>query len=356
MNIKIAVIQFPGSNCDLDTIHVLNNVIGVEANLIWHNEFKGSQFDGCILPGGFSFGDYLRAGIIAAHSPAMDEVRIMHEEGKPIIGICNGFQILIESEFLPGALLRNESLKFICRWIKIKVENNKTAFTTRMKQGEILDMPIAHAEGRYFSDNLKELEENDQIVLKYSNEKGEITKEANPNGAQENIAGICNLERNCLGLMPHPERASEAILSPYRTTHGTLFFESMVDFIKKSNYDFWSDRPMREDGLYKDLEKALPTSKFILTVRETQSWISSYQHYFEKSPWEVKGPQDIERRIKEYEKKNNEIIEHFKDKSSQFLIVDIIKGDGWKELCNFLDKPIPDKPFPHKNKGKYKRI
>ncbi len=233
MSIKIAVIQFPGSNCDLDTIHVLNNVIGIDANLIWHNNFKESKYDGCILPGGFSFGDYLRAGIIAAHSPALDEARIMLKDGRPVIGICNGFQILIESEFLPGALLRNGSLKFVCKWIRIKVENNKTAGTIKMGMEDVLDIPIAHAEGRYYTDNLEELEENDQIVFRYSNEKGEITSESNPNGSLENVAGICNLEQNCLGLMPHPERASEAILSPNGTTHGKLFFESLVEFIKR---------------------------------------------------------------------------------------------------------------------------
>ncbi|MFX1339091.1 MAG: phosphoribosylformylglycinamidine synthase I [Promethearchaeota archaeon] len=230
---KIAVIQFPGANCDLDAVHVLNNVINVETELIWHNHFKASHYDGVILPGGFTFGDYLRAGIIAAHSPAIDEARIMLKEGKPIIGICNGFQILAEAEFLPGALLKNESLKFVCKWIKIKVENSKTAFTIKMNKGDILNIPVAHGEGRFYTDNLKELIENEQIVFRYSNENGELTSESNPNGSMENIAGVCNLEQNCLGLMPHPERASEAILSPYGTTHGKLFFESMVDFIKR---------------------------------------------------------------------------------------------------------------------------
>jgi phosphoribosylformylglycinamidine synthase len=233
MNIKIAVIQFPGSNCDLDTLYVLNKVIGVKASLVWHNHFKEANFDGVILPGGFTFGDYLRAGIIAAHSPSIEEFKKMLKDGRPIIGICNGFQILTEAEFLPGALLQNDSLKFICKWVNLKVENNNTAFTNKMRCGDILKIPIAHGEGRYFSDNLKELEENDQIVFKYSNEKGEITKEANPNGSLESIAGVCNLEQNCIGLMPHPERASEAILSPKGTTHGKIFFESMVEFIKR---------------------------------------------------------------------------------------------------------------------------
>lgn len=233
MRVKIAVIQFPGANCDLDTIHVLNDIIGIKTDLVWHNHFKESKYDGVILPGGFTFGDYLRAGIIAAHSPAIDEARIMLKDGKPILGICNGFQILTESQFLPGALLRNDSLKFVCKWVNIKVENNITAFTNRMKKNEILDIPIAHGEGRYFTNNLKELEENNQIVFRYTNEKGELTDEANPNGSIDNIAGICNLEQNCIGLMPHPERASEAILSPKGTTHGTLFFDSMLEFIRR---------------------------------------------------------------------------------------------------------------------------
>ena len=233
MTIKIAVVQFPGANCDLDAIHVLRNVVGINTSLVWHNHFKEAEFDGVILPGGFSFGDYLRAGIIAAHSPALDEARIMLKDGRPIIGICNGFQILTEAEFLPGALLQNDSLKFVCKWINIRVENNKTAFTHKMNNGDVLAIPIAHGEGRYFADNLKELEENEQIVFKYSDENGKYTQNANPNGSMENIAGICNLERNCMGLMPHPERASEAILSPKGTTHGKLFFDSMVEFIKR---------------------------------------------------------------------------------------------------------------------------
>jgi phosphoribosylformylglycinamidine synthase len=233
MNIKIAVVQFPGSNCDLDTIHVLKNVVGLETDLVWHNHFKESDYDGVILPGGFTFGDYLRAGIIAAHSPALEEARAMLKDGRPVLGICNGFQILTEAEFLPGALLRNDSLKFICKWIRIKVENNTTAFTSKMNLNDVLNIPIAHAEGRFFTDNLKELEENEQIVFRYSNANGELTDDSNPNGSLENIAGICNLEQNCVGLMPHPERASEESLSPYRTTQGKLFFESMVEFIKR---------------------------------------------------------------------------------------------------------------------------
>jgi phosphoribosylformylglycinamidine synthase I len=233
MSIKVAVIQFPGANCDLDTIHVLKNVIHVDVDLIWHNYFKESNYDGIILPGGFSFGDYLRGGIIAAHSPAIDEARIMVKDGRPVIGICNGCQILAEAQLIPGAFLHNDSLKFICKWVNLKVENNKTAFSNKMNVGDVLALPIAHAEGRYFVDNLKELEDNNQIVFKYTTEKGELTKEANPNGSLGSIAGICNLEQNCVGLMPHPERASERILSPRDTEHGKLFFNSMIEFIKR---------------------------------------------------------------------------------------------------------------------------
>ncbi|MHA1914686.1 MAG: phosphoribosylformylglycinamidine synthase I [Promethearchaeota archaeon] len=230
---RIAVISFPAANCDLDAIHVLNNVVNIQADLVWHNYFKEEKYDGVVLPGGFSFGDYLRAGIIAAHSPAIEEARIMLNDGRPVIGICNGFQILTEAQFLPGALLQNESLKFICKWVNLKVENNKTAFTNKMKVGDIIDIPIAHGEGRYFTDNLKELETNDQIVFRYSTDKGELKKDANPNGSLDYIAGVCNLEQNCIGLMPHPERASEVILSPKGTDHGKLIFESMIEFIKR---------------------------------------------------------------------------------------------------------------------------
>ncbi len=233
MSIRIAVIDFPASNCNLDAIHVLNNVVNVKADLVWHNHFKESKYDGVVLPGGFSFGDYLRAGIIAAHSPAIEEARIMLKDGRPVIGICNGFQILTEAEFLPGALLQNESLKFICKWINLKVVNNKTAFTNKLNLGDVIAIPIAHGEGRYYTDNLKDLEANEQIVFKYSTEQGDLTEDSNPNGSLNNIAGICNLEQNCIGLMPHPKRASEPILSPKRTDHGKVIFESMVEFIKR---------------------------------------------------------------------------------------------------------------------------
>ena len=235
MSISVAVIKFPGSNCDLDVIHVLKNVVGVNTRLVWHKDFNSSNWDAVILPGGFSYGDYLRAGIIAAHSPAMKYVKEMADEGKPVLGICNGFQILVEAGLLPGSLLPNNTLTFICKWVNIRVETDRTIFTRDIKVGKILKMPIAHKEGRYFIDEngLGELIRNDQIVFRYVNSKGELSEEANPNGSIMNIAGVSNLEGNIVGLMPHPERASESILNPYGTDDGRLLFESMVDFIRR---------------------------------------------------------------------------------------------------------------------------
>lgn len=226
---KIAVIQFPGSNCDLDVFHVLKTVLEVESELVWHKDFEGIDYDAAILPGGFSYGDYLRAGIIAAHSPAMKHVKEMAKEGKPVIGICNGFQILIESGLLPGALLRNHCLTFICKWVKVRVETSGTTFTQNIQKGTVLNMPIAHAEGRYVNEpaGLKELHENDQIVFRYVNDRGKLSEEANPNGSMDFIAGICSIERNVVGLMPHPERASEPILSPFSDFDGRRILVSL---------------------------------------------------------------------------------------------------------------------------------
>jgi phosphoribosylformylglycinamidine synthase I len=220
---KVAVIQFPGSNCDLDTVHVLRDLIKVDVELVWHKEFDDSDFDAVILPGGFSYGDHLRAGVIAAYSPAMRRVKEMAAEGKPVLGICNGFQILVESSLLPGALLRNSCLKFVCKWIAMQVESTSSAFTNKFEKGSTVRMPIAHNEGRYFAEDdlLNELRENDQIVLRYVGE--------NPNGSLDDIAGICNSERNVVGLMPHPERASERILGG---EDGRTMFESMLEWVK----------------------------------------------------------------------------------------------------------------------------
>lgn len=230
---KIAVIQFPGSNCDYDVLHVLKDLLNQEARLIWHKEFNGADYDAVLLPGGFSYGDHLRAGIIAAYSPAMKHVREMAKEGKPVIGICNGFQILIESQLLDGALLQNDCLTFVCRWINIAVKSTRTPLTKCIKPGTVLRIPIAHKEGRYVNTpaKIKELYDNDQIVFQYVDSDGRVSREANPNGSMENIAGICNLEGNVVGLMPHPERASEAILSPYDTEHGKMIFSSLIKYV-----------------------------------------------------------------------------------------------------------------------------
>jgi phosphoribosylformylglycinamidine synthase I len=220
---KVAVIQFPGSNCDLDTLHVLRDVVRVDANLIWHKNFKDSSYDAAILPGGFSYGDHLRAGIIAAYSPAMTPIKEMAKQNKPILGICNGFQILVESSLLPGALLRNSGLKFVCKWTTLRVETKHSAFTAFYKKGENVRMPIAHNEGRYFveEETLKDLARNDQVLFRYVGE--------NPNGSVDDIAGVCNEDRNVAGLMPHPERASESILG---SDDGRKMFESMLKWLK----------------------------------------------------------------------------------------------------------------------------
>lgn len=232
---KIAVIQFPGSNCDYDVVYVLKNVLGVPTDLVWHKFFKNSVYDAAILPGGFSYGDYLRSGVIASHSPAMDEVKQMAEDGKPVLGICNGFQILIEAGLLPGALLPNDCLRFVCKWVTLRCETSKTAFTSLISEGKLLHIPIAHKEGRYFNtkEELKKMEERKQIVFRYVDENGKISFEANPNGSVKNIASVCNLKGNVVGLMPHPERASEKILSPYKNSNGLLLFKSMIRFLKR---------------------------------------------------------------------------------------------------------------------------
>ena len=218
---KVAVIQFPGSNCDRDTVHVLKNILNLEAQLIWHNEFKESSFDAAILPGGFSFGDHLRAGIIAAHSPATDIVRKMADQGKPVLGICNGFQILIESGLLPGALLRNSSLKFVCKWVDLRVENNRTAFTSSFKGTSQIRMPIAHNEGRFFAEeqDLDAMAAEGRVAMSYVGE--------NPTGTSRGIVAISNKEGNVVGMMPHPERASEHALGG---TDGLKVFESMLEW------------------------------------------------------------------------------------------------------------------------------
>lgn len=230
---RIAVLNFPGSNCELDTVYVLRRLLNLDAELVWHEAFDRSGYDAAILPGGFSYGDYLRAGAIAAHSPAMRHVKAMADEGKPVIGICNGFQILTEAGLLPGALLRNEGLNFVCRWVSLRVESNKSALTWLMPRGAIIRLPIAHAEGRYVNDRraIRELWRKGQVILTYVDELGDPTPDANPNGSMDNIAGICNELGNVVGLMPHPERGSERVLSPFGSEDGLMLFESLLCFM-----------------------------------------------------------------------------------------------------------------------------
>jgi phosphoribosylformylglycinamidine synthase subunit PurQ / glutaminase len=227
---KVAVIQFPGSNCDLDALEILRDIVKAKTDLVWHKDLEHDDYDAYVLPGGFSYGDYLRAGAIAATSPSLRIVKEAAEDGKPVLGICNGFQILVEAGLLPGAVLRNSSLRFACTWTKLRVETTRTPFTTRAEKGQVLEIPIAHNEGRYYLDKeqIPELEANQQIVFRYVNEAKEPTDDANPNGSIDNIAGICNESGNVMGLMPHPERASLATLSLDGQKDGRIIFDSMM--------------------------------------------------------------------------------------------------------------------------------
>ncbi len=223
---KFGVIVFPGSNCDHDAYHVISKHVGQPVEFIWHKQTDLSSFDAVIVPGGFSYGDYLRCGALAKFSPVMSAVKDFADQGKFVFGICNGFQILCEAGLLPGALLRNKNLHFICKHVNLKVENKQTPFTTEISANEILSIPIAHAEGNYVCDDetFQQLEKNNQIVFRYCDENGEVTDKANPNGARSNIAGICNENRNVLGMMPHPERACEGLLG---SNDGKSIFRSL---------------------------------------------------------------------------------------------------------------------------------
>ena len=224
---KFGVIVFPGSNCDHDCYHIIKHVLQQEIDFLWHKDTLEGNYDCLILPGGFSYGDYLRPGAISRFSPIMDSLSKFAKKGGLVIGICNGFQVLMEAGLLPGAMIRNQSLKFICKNVTVKVENGNTPFTGNLCQGNLLTIPIAHADGNYFADQetLNNLVENKQIVFKYSSPDGEINDEANPNGSCLNIAGVCNKEGNILGLMPHPERCSESILG---NQDGLKIFQSIL--------------------------------------------------------------------------------------------------------------------------------
>ena len=222
-----AVVVFPGSNCDHDAYHAAKHVVGQDARFVWHRETSLAGADVVILPGGFSHGDYLRTGAIARFSPIMTPVLAFAAAGGPVLGICNGFQILLECGLLPGAMLRNRDVKFHCEFVGVRVERTDTPFTARARAGQVLRLPIAHGEGNYYAEpaTLEELEAAGRVVFRYVNAAGEPTDAANPNGSAHNIAGICNARRNVVGLMPHPERACE---SPLGSADGLVLFESAV--------------------------------------------------------------------------------------------------------------------------------
>jgi phosphoribosylformylglycinamidine synthase I len=224
---NFAVLQFPGSNCDQDVVHVLRNVLGHSAELRWHKESSLGAADGVIVPGGFSYGDYLRTGAIARFSPVMEAVQRFAADGGLVLGICNGFQILCEAGLLPGALIRNRSLQFRCEHVFLRTSTTDSPFSNRIPPDLIMRLPIAHGEGCYFADEaaLAALKANNQILWRYVDARGEATEAANPNGSLDSIAGVCNDRRNVAGLMPHPERASEPILG---CADGKLVLESMI--------------------------------------------------------------------------------------------------------------------------------
>ena len=227
MPVRFGVIVFPGSNCDHDAYHVAKHVFEQDARFIWHKEPHLGDVDVVLVPGGFSYGDYLRAGAIARFSPVMQDVVRFADEGGLVVGICNGFQVLCESGLLPGALMRNASLRFACRQTHLRVEHTGTPFTSTMTAGQVLQVPIAHGEGNYYASDevLDRLEANSQVVFRYADAAGQVVPEANPNGSARNIAGIVNERRNVLGMMPHPERCAEAALG---RGDGALLFRSIL--------------------------------------------------------------------------------------------------------------------------------
>jgi phosphoribosylformylglycinamidine synthase len=224
---KFGVVVFPGSNCDHDAFHAVGGVLEKPVEFIWHQSENLSGFDAVILPGGFSYGDYLRTGAIARFSPVMRAVEKFARSGGLVLGICNGFQILCEAGLLPGALMRNTGLRFICRHVHIRVETTATPFTSAAQAGQVLRIPIAHADGNYVCDDatLAELQRNNQIVFRYCTPNGELDPDANPNGSRDAIAGLCNRQRNVMGMMPHPERAVESALG---STDGLVVFRSLL--------------------------------------------------------------------------------------------------------------------------------
>lgn len=252
--VRFGVIVFPGSNCDRDCYYVLKDLLQVRVNYIWHQEEKPKGFDCLILPGGFSYGDYLRCGAIARFSPVMEFVQDFARQGGLVLGICNGFQILLECGLLPGAMLRNEGLKFICQFIYVRVDNTQTPFTGAARPGQVLKLPVKHNEGNYYveEETLKEMKRRGQIVLRYSTKEGVVTMEANPNGALDNIAGICNERKNVFGLMPHPENSSEPILS---SQDGLVIFKSVLQYIEDGEFRYGEGEEFQyEEGQKEDLD------------------------------------------------------------------------------------------------------
>ena len=230
---KIAVIQFPGSNCDQDCLRALTDGLRVSAEYLWHKESSVFGFDAVVLPGGFSYGDYLRCGAIARFSPIVKAIVRAANDGMPVVGICNGFQILCEAGLLPGALIRNQSLHFVCQPVWLRVETDETPFTAKLDKGRLLRMPVAHGEGSYFAEpaTLATLQSKKQVVFRYVDESGKSTRESNPNGSMLNIAGICNEARNVVGMMPHPDRAWDRRLG---SEDGKLLFESLVGSLESA--------------------------------------------------------------------------------------------------------------------------
>ena len=230
---KFAVIVFPGSNCDHDAYHAATHVLGQKADLVWHKDTSLGQADAVILPGGFAHGDYLRTGAIARFSPIMREVSRFAAEGGPVLGICNGFQVLLEAGLLPGAMLRNRDLHFRCEFLHVRVEHADTPFTAACRPRQVMRIPIAHGDGNYYAepDVIARLEKNRQVVFRYVSATGDTTDEANPNGSVNNIAGICNERRNVVGLMPHPERACESAVG---SADGLVVFESALKWVAET--------------------------------------------------------------------------------------------------------------------------
>ena len=231
---RFGVIVFPGTWSDRDCATAIGDVLGQDVDYVWHNDQDISRYDCVILPGGFSYGDYLRPGAIAQFSPVMDSVRSFAHNGGLVLGICNGFQILCEAGLLPGALLRNDSLQFRCQWTHLRVENTSTPFTSICGEGQIIRIPISHGEGRYYAepDQIKRLESENRIVFRYCDPLGAISSGSNPNGSQNNIAGVLNQGRNVLGMMPHPERACETLLG---SDDGAYLFRSLIENYAKAN-------------------------------------------------------------------------------------------------------------------------